>query len=87
MTSSAHCQLFSLPHFALPTQYLHRVNDKVSLATDFLWHWGAREATATVGYDAQLRQCRVRGKVDTNGARTLGWVFLVTETACSKPGG
>jgi len=51
----------------LSMQYLHKVNEKVSLATDFLWHWGNREATATVGYDAQLRPCRVRGKIDTNG--------------------
>lgn len=25
------------------------------------------KATATVGFDCMLRQCRLRGKVDTNG--------------------
>lgn len=51
----------------LSLQYAHRVNEKVTLATDFLWHWATREATAAVGYDCILRQCRLRGKVDTNG--------------------
>lgn len=51
----------------LSMQYAHKVNDKITLATDFLWHWGTREATATIGYDATLRQCRLRGKFDTNG--------------------
>mmetsp|Transcript_37384 Transcript_37384/g.83196 ORF Transcript_37384/g.83196 Transcript_37384/m.83196 type:complete len:326 (+) Transcript_37384:46-1023(+) len=51
----------------LSLQYAHKVSDKITLATDFLWHWAAREATATVGYDCILRQCRLRGKVDTNG--------------------
>ena len=47
--------------------YLHRVSDKVSLATDFLWNWHAREASASFGYDYLLRQCRLRGRVDTEG--------------------
>lgn len=51
----------------LSMQYAHKVNEKITLAADFLWHWGSREATAAVGYDATLRQCRLRGKVDTNG--------------------
>ncbi|MEW5303334.1 MAG: hypothetical protein WDW38_001658 [Sanguina aurantia] len=51
----------------LSLQYAHRVNEKVSLATDFLWHFATREVTATVGYDCILRQCRLRGKVDSNG--------------------
>ncbi|KAF5834850.1 40 kDa translocon at mitochondrial outer envelope membrane [Dunaliella salina] len=51
-------------------QYSHKVTDKVTLATDLLWHWGTRDACATVGYDAILRQCRLRGKIDTNGVAT-----------------
>ena len=51
----------------LSLQYAHRVTDKVTLASDFLWHWGSREATATVGYDVVLRQARLQGRVDTNG--------------------
>ena len=47
--------------------YLHRVSDKVSLASDFLWNWHAREASASFGYDYLLRQCRLRGRVDTEG--------------------
>lgn len=41
-------------------QYSHKVTDKVTLATDLLWHWGTRDACATVGYDAILRQVRER---------------------------
>lgn len=51
----------------LSLQYSHRVTEKVTLASDFLWHWATREATATMGYDCMLRQCRLRGKIDTNG--------------------
>ncbi len=40
---------------------------QVSLAADFLWNWNTREATGTFGYDYMLRQCRLRGQVDTNG--------------------
>ena len=40
---------------------------QVSLATDFMWNWNAREATAAFGYDYILRQCRLRGRVDTDG--------------------
>jgi len=47
--------------------YLHRVSEKVSLASDFLWNWHAREASASFGYDYLLRQCRLRGRVDTEG--------------------
>lgn len=47
--------------------YVHRVSDKVSLATDLMWNWNAREATASFGYDYILRQCRLRGRVDTEG--------------------
>ncbi|KXZ56173.1 hypothetical protein GPECTOR_1g149 [Gonium pectorale] len=51
-------------------QYTHKVTDKVTLAADFLWHIASRDATATIGYDVSLRQCRLRGKVDTNGVVT-----------------
>ncbi|KAL6764076.1 40 kDa translocon at mitochondrial outer envelope membrane [Haematococcus lacustris] len=54
----------------LSLQYAHKVNEKVTLATDFLWQFATREATATLGYDATLRQCRLRGKIDTNGVVT-----------------
>ncbi len=47
-----------------------QVTDKVALAADFLWHISSRDVTATVGYDCNLRQCRLRGKVDTNGVVT-----------------
>lgn len=47
--------------------YAHKLSEKVTLASDFLWHWQSREATATVGFDCILRQCRLRGKIDTNG--------------------
>jgi mitochondrial import receptor subunit TOM40 len=47
--------------------YAHKVTEKITLASDFLWHWQSREATATVGFDCMLRQCRLRGKIDTNG--------------------
>jgi hypothetical protein len=43
----------------------------VTLATDLLYHWGSREATATVGYDVTLRQARLQGKVDSAGGRVL----------------
>lgn len=48
--------------------YVHRVSDKVALAADFLHNWNSGESTATVGYDYVLRQCRLRGRVDTNGS-------------------
>lgn len=51
-------------------QYTHKVTDKVALAADFLWHISSRDVTATVGYDCNLRQCRLRGKIDTNGVVT-----------------
>ena len=35
----------------------------MTLASDLLWHWGSREATATVGYDVVLRQARLQAAV------------------------
>ena len=40
---------------------------QVSLAADFLWNWNTREANAAFGYDYILRQCRLRGRIDTDG--------------------
>lgn len=51
----------------LSLAYVHRVSEKVSLAADFLWNWQGREAAASFGYDYVLRQCRLRGRVDTDG--------------------
>lgn len=39
----------------------------MSLASDFMWNWNAREATASFGYDYMLRQCRLRGRIDSEG--------------------
>ena len=47
--------------------YVQNVTEKVHLASDFLYNWNSREATASVGYDYILRQCRLRGRVDSNG--------------------
>ncbi len=47
--------------------YLQRVNEKVSLASEFMYNLNAREANASFGYDYVLRQCRLRGRVDTDG--------------------
>lgn len=51
----------------LSLTYTHKLSEKVHLATDFLWNWNQREATAAVGYDYTLRQCRLRGRVDSQG--------------------
>ena len=40
---------------------------QVTLASDFMWNWNTREPTASFGYDYMLRQCRLRGKLDTDG--------------------
>jgi len=47
--------------------YLQRVSDKVSLVADFMFNSNSRESTASFGYDYLLRQCRLRGRVDTEG--------------------
>ena len=39
----------------------------MSLASEFLWNWNSREANAAFGYDYVLRQCRLRGRIDTDG--------------------
>ncbi|KAK1664288.1 hypothetical protein QYE76_052447 [Lolium multiflorum] len=50
--------------------YVQKVSEKVSLATDFMYNHLSKDVTASVGYDYNLRQCRLRGKVDTNGVVT-----------------
>ncbi|KAM3309414.1 mitochondrial import receptor subunit TOM40-1 [Capsicum chacoense] len=40
---------------------------QVSLASDFMYNYLSRDVTASFGYDYFLRQCRLRGKIDSNG--------------------
>ncbi|VFR00481.1 unnamed protein product [Cuscuta campestris] len=47
--------------------YVQKLSEKVSLASDFMYNYIAGEVTASVGYDYILRQCRLRGKIDNNG--------------------
>ncbi|KAG6503134.1 hypothetical protein ZIOFF_035424 [Zingiber officinale] len=47
--------------------YVQKVSEKVSLASDFMYNQMSRDVTSTFGYDYILRQCRLRGKIDTNG--------------------
>ncbi|KAI5018615.1 hypothetical protein ZWY2020_043503, partial [Hordeum vulgare] len=47
--------------------YVQKVFEKVSLATDFMYHHMSKYVTASVGYDYIMRHSRLRGKVDTNG--------------------
>ena len=54
----------------LSATYHHKVSEKVYLASELMWNWNAREATAAFGYDYILRQCRLRGRVDSQGVIT-----------------
>ncbi|KAK2980424.1 hypothetical protein RJ640_025270, partial [Escallonia rubra] len=47
--------------------YVQKVSEKVSLASDFMYNYMSRDVTASLGYDYILRQCRLRGKIDSNG--------------------
>ncbi|KAG6527440.1 hypothetical protein ZIOFF_009542 [Zingiber officinale] len=47
--------------------YVQKISEKVSLASDFMYNQMSRDVTSTFGYDYILRQCRLRGKIDTNG--------------------
>ncbi|KQK21895.1 mitochondrial import receptor subunit TOM40-1 [Brachypodium distachyon] len=47
--------------------YVQKVSEKVSLASDFMYNHMSRDVTSSVGYDYMLRQCRLRGKIDSNG--------------------
>ncbi|PHT44498.1 Mitochondrial import receptor subunit TOM40-1 [Capsicum baccatum] len=40
---------------------------KVSLASDFMYNYMSRDVTANFGYVYTLRQCRLRGAIDSNG--------------------
>uniref|UniRef100_A0A1D1Y154 Mitochondrial import receptor subunit TOM40 1 n=1 Tax=Anthurium amnicola TaxID=1678845 RepID=A0A1D1Y154_9ARAE len=47
--------------------YVQKVSEKVSFASDFMYNYMAKDITASFGYDYILRQCRLRGKIDSNG--------------------
>ncbi|KAH6814453.1 translocase of the outer mitochondrial membrane 40 [Perilla frutescens var. frutescens] len=47
--------------------YVQKVSEKVALASDFMYNYMSREVTSSFGYDYMLRQCRLRGKIDSNG--------------------
>lgn len=47
--------------------YVQKVSEKVSLASDLMYNQTTRDVTASFGYDYILRQCRLRGKIDSNG--------------------
>ncbi|KAG1365558.1 mitochondrial import receptor subunit TOM40-1 [Cocos nucifera] len=47
--------------------YVQKVSEKVSLASDFMYNHMTRDVTSSCGYDYILRQCRLRGKLDSNG--------------------
>ncbi|KAG0460865.1 hypothetical protein HPP92_020857 [Vanilla planifolia] len=51
----------------LALSYVQKVSEKVSLASDFMYNQMTRDVTASFGYDYILRQCRLRGKIDSNG--------------------
>uniref|UniRef100_A0A7S1WZK8 Mitochondrial import receptor subunit TOM40 n=1 Tax=Tetraselmis chuii TaxID=63592 RepID=A0A7S1WZK8_9CHLO len=51
----------------LSLTYTKKISEKAALASDFMWNWNAREASASFGYDYTFRQCRLRGKIDSNG--------------------
>ncbi|KAM3376270.1 hypothetical protein P3S68_014985 [Capsicum galapagoense] len=40
---------------------------QVSLASHFMYNYMSRDVTANFGYVYTLRQCRLRGKIDSNG--------------------
>ncbi|CAN8270312.1 unnamed protein product [Cochlearia groenlandica] len=52
---------------AVVMNYVQKISEKVSLATEFMYNYFSRDVTASVGYDYILRQSRVRGKIDSNG--------------------
>ncbi|KAJ4873446.1 Mitochondrial import receptor subunit TOM40-1 [Raphanus sativus] len=47
--------------------YVQKISEKVSLATDFVYNYISRDVVASVGYDYIFRQARIRGKIDSNG--------------------
>ena len=58
---------------------------QVSLASDFIWNWNTRETTASFGYDYMLRQCRLRGRIDTDGkVRLQIYAFVVSLSGTTR---
>lgn len=51
----------------LALSYVQRISEKVSLASEFMYNHTTRDATTSFGYDYFLRQCRLRGRLDSNG--------------------
>lgn len=47
--------------------YVQKVTEKISLASEFMCNVLNKESSASVGYDYIFRQCRLRGRIDTNG--------------------
>ncbi|GAA0140628.1 primary active transporter [Lithospermum erythrorhizon] len=47
--------------------YVQKISEKVSLASDFMYNYMSGDVTSSFGYDYILRQCRLRGKIDSNG--------------------
>ncbi|GJN31332.1 hypothetical protein PR202_gb19719 [Eleusine coracana subsp. coracana] len=45
----------------------YNTDKMVSLAADFMYNHMTRDVTSSFGYDYLLRQCRLRGKIDSNG--------------------
>nr|XP_043610248.1 mitochondrial import receptor subunit TOM40-1-like [Erigeron canadensis] len=66
--------------------YVQKVTEKVSLASDFMYNYMSKDVTASCGYDYILRQCRLRGRIDSNGCvsgfleerLSLGLNFIVS---------
>jgi mitochondrial import receptor subunit TOM40 len=54
-----------------------------------MWNLNSREANASFGYDYVLRQCRLRGRIDTGAPKAAGlsqsgltrWVLMLHEAA------
>ncbi|KAJ8646509.1 hypothetical protein MRB53_008257 [Persea americana] len=51
----------------LALSYVQKISEKVSLASDLIYNHMTRDITSSFGYDYILRQCRLRGKIDSNG--------------------
>ncbi|WOL14721.1 mitochondrial import receptor subunit TOM40-1 [Canna indica] len=58
-----------LENFNAQNLYSHKKfwHLQVSLASDFMYNHLTRDVTSSFGYDYILRQCRLRGKLDSNG--------------------
>eukprot|EP00871_Galdieria_phlegrea_P001444 jgi/Galph1/22/GphlegSOOS_G4884.1 len=51
----------------LVASYCHRVNPRVTLATEFFWDLRSRDSLVTAGYKFDLRQASIIGQIDSNG--------------------